>query len=57
MRKKSASVSVDRYSNSSNVLVHFILDSNSLFKLTKEREKDHTNKGGYRNDTSIFSTT
>ena len=35
----SASVSVDRYSNSSNVTVHFILDSNSLFKLTKEREK------------------
>ena len=34
----SASVSVDRYSNSSNVIVHFILDSNSLFKLTKERE-------------------
>ena len=41
----SASVSVDRYSNSSNVIVHFILDSNSLFKLTKEREKDHTNEG------------
>ena len=41
----SASVSVDRYSNSSNVMVHFILDSNSLFKLTKEREKDHTNEG------------
>ena len=38
----SASVSVDRYSNSSNVIVHFILDSNSLFKLTKERENDHT---------------
>ncbi|HEX2407936.1 MAG TPA: hypothetical protein VHJ38_12105 [Nitrososphaeraceae archaeon] len=35
----SASVSIDRYSNSSNVTVHFILDSNSLFKLTKEREK------------------
>ena len=35
----SASVSVDRYSNSSNVTVHFILDSNSLFKLTKEREQ------------------
>jgi hypothetical protein len=37
----SASVSVDRYSNSSNVIVHFILDSNSLFKLTKEREKNN----------------
>ena len=35
----SASVSVDRYSNSSNVIVHFILDSNSLFKLAKEREQ------------------
>ena len=35
----SASVSVDRYSNSSNVTVHFILDSNSLFKLAKEREQ------------------
>ena len=35
----SASVSVDRYSNSSNVMVHFVLDSNSLFKLTKEREE------------------
>jgi len=41
----SASVSVDRFSNSSNVMVHFILDSNSLFKLTKEREKDQTNEG------------
>ena len=41
----SASVSVDRYSNSSNVLVHFVLDSNSLFKLTKEREEDHTKEG------------
>jgi hypothetical protein len=36
----SASVSVDRYSNSSNVVIHFILDSNSLFKLTKEREEN-----------------
>lgn len=35
----STSVSVDRFSNSSNVMVHFILDSNSLFKLTKEREQ------------------
>ena len=35
----SASVSIDRYSNSSNVIVHFILDSNSLFKLAKEREQ------------------
>ena len=35
----STSVSIDRYSNSSNVTVHFILDSNSLFKLTKEREQ------------------
>src|SRR5215211_5999420 len=35
----STSVSVDRYSNSSIVTVHFILDSNSLFKLTKEREQ------------------
>jgi hypothetical protein len=35
----SASVSVDRYSNSSNITVHFILDSNSLFKLAKERQK------------------
>ncbi len=35
----SASVSVDRYSNSSNITVHFILDSNSLFKLAKEREQ------------------
>jgi hypothetical protein len=35
----SASVSIDRYSNSSNVTVHFILDSNSLFKLAKEREQ------------------
>lgn len=35
----SASVSVDRYSNSSNIMVHFILDSNSLFKLTKERQE------------------
>ena len=35
----SASVSVDRYSNSSNVIIHFILDSNSLFKLAKEREQ------------------
>ena len=41
----SASVSVDRYSNSSNVIIHFILDSNSLFKLTKERENDQTNEG------------
>lgn len=41
----SASVSVDRYSNSSNVMIHFILDSNSLFKLTKERENDQTNEG------------
>ncbi len=38
-KMSSASVSVDRYSNSSNVTVHFILDSNSLFKLTKEREQ------------------
>jgi hypothetical protein len=38
----SASVSVDRYSNSSNVVIHFILDSNSLFKLTKEREESQT---------------
>jgi hypothetical protein len=36
----SASVSVDRYSNSSSVIVHFILDSNSLFKLAKEREEN-----------------
>jgi hypothetical protein len=36
----SASVSVDRYSNSSSVIIHFILDSNSLFKLTKERQVD-----------------
>ena len=36
----SASVSVDRYSNSSSVIIHFILDSNSLFKLTKERQLD-----------------
>jgi hypothetical protein len=35
----SASVSIDKYSNSSNVIVHFILDSNSLFKLAKEREQ------------------
>ena len=41
----SASVSVDRYSNSSNVMIHFILDSNSLFKLTKERENDQRNEG------------
>ena len=41
----SASVSVDRYSNSSNVIIHFILDSNSLFKLTKERENEQTNGG------------
>ena len=41
----SASVSVDRYSNSSNVIIHFILDSNSLFKLTKEREEDRTKEG------------
>jgi hypothetical protein len=40
----SASVSVDRYSNSSNVIVHFILDSNSLFKLTKERQ-EHSKEG------------
>jgi hypothetical protein len=38
----SASVSVDRYSNSSNVMIHYILDSNSLFKLTKEREENQT---------------
>lgn len=38
----SASVSVDRYSNSSKVMVHFVLDSNSLFKLTKEREEYST---------------
>ena len=38
----SSSVSVDRYSNSSNVMIHFILDSNSLFKLTKEREENQT---------------
>lgn len=36
----SASVSVDRYSNSSSLIIHFILDSNSLFKLTKERQHD-----------------
>ncbi|HEX5186115.1 MAG TPA: hypothetical protein VFV86_04420, partial [Nitrososphaeraceae archaeon] len=36
----SASVSVDRYSNSSSLMIHFILDSNSLFKLTKERQLD-----------------
>ena len=36
----SASVSVDRYSNSSSLIIHFILDSNSLFKLTKERQLD-----------------
>jgi hypothetical protein len=36
----STSVSVDRFSNSSNVMVHFILDSNSLFKLTKERQEN-----------------
>ncbi len=41
----SASVSVDRYSNSSNMIIHFILDSNSLFKLTKERENEQTNGG------------
>jgi hypothetical protein len=41
----SASVSVDRYSNSSNVIIHFILDSNSLFKLTKDRENEQTNEG------------
>ena len=35
----STSVSIDKYSNSSNVTVHFILDSNSLFKITKEREQ------------------
>jgi hypothetical protein len=35
----SSSVSIDKYSNSSNVIVHFILDSNSLFKLAKEREQ------------------
>ena len=44
-RISSASVSVDRYSNSSNVIIHFILDSNSLFKLTKEREEDRTKEG------------
>lgn len=37
----SSSVSVDRYSNSSNVIVHFILDSNSLFKLAKERQEQY----------------
>jgi hypothetical protein len=37
----SSSVSVDRYSNSSNVIVHFILDSNSLFKLAKERHEQY----------------
>ena len=36
----STSMSVDRFSNSSNVMVHFILDSNSLFKLTKERQEN-----------------
>ena len=41
----SASVSVDRYSNSSSVMIHFVLDSNSLFKLTKEREEDPTREG------------
>ncbi len=40
----SGSVSVDRYSNSSSVMVHFILDSNSLFKLTKERQ-EHSTEG------------
>jgi hypothetical protein len=40
----SASVSVDRFSNSSSVMVHFILDSNSLFKLTKERQ-EHSTEG------------
>jgi hypothetical protein len=38
----SSSVSVDRYSNSSIVIVHFVLDSNSLFKLTKERQEHST---------------
>ena len=40
----STSMSVDRFSNSSNVMVHFILDSNSLFKLTKERQ-EHSKEG------------
>lgn len=35
-----SSVSIDPFSNSSNLIIHYILDSNSLFKLTKEREKE-----------------
>lgn len=34
----SGSVSVDPFSNSSSLIIHYILDSNSLFKLTKEME-------------------
>ena len=34
----SSSVSVDPFSNSSSLIIHYILDSNSLFKLTKEME-------------------
>jgi len=32
-----SSVSIDRFSNSSYLIVHYILDSNSLFKLAKDR--------------------
>jgi hypothetical protein len=32
-----SSVSLDRFSNSSYLIIHFILDSNSLFKLAKDR--------------------
>jgi len=35
----SSSVSIDPFSNSSNLIIHYILDSNSLFKLTKEMDK------------------
>lgn len=35
-----SSISIDPFSNSSNLILHYILDSNSLFKLTKEREKE-----------------
>ena len=33
----NSSVSIDPFSNSSYLIVHYVLDSNSLFKLAKDR--------------------
>ena len=38
-----SSVSIDPFSNSSYLIVHFVLDSNSLFKLTKDRTEKGLN--------------